>query len=71
MVILTSQQMALRNFFFSYFIFWSSSDLSTILLKDNNLEEESEKVRKVRVESDSLQPHGLSMEFSRPEYWSG
>ena len=21
--------------------------------------------------SDSLQPHGLSMEFSRPEYWSG
>ena len=23
------------------------------------------------VVSDSLQPHGLSMEFSRPEYWSG
>ena len=23
------------------------------------------------VMSDSLQPHGLSMEFSRPEYWSG
>ena len=21
--------------------------------------------------SDSLRPHGLSMEFSRPEYWSG
>ena len=23
------------------------------------------------VVSDSLQPHGLCMEFSRPEYWSG
>ena len=23
------------------------------------------------VVSDSLRPHGLSMEFSRPEYWSG
>ena len=23
------------------------------------------------VVSNSLQPHGLSMEFSRPEYWSG
>ena len=23
------------------------------------------------VVSDSLQPHGLSMEFSRQEYWSG
>ena len=53
-----------------FFISWSGSNLPTILLKDNNQEEESEKV-KVRVESDSLQPHGLSMEFSRPEYWSG
>ena len=25
---------------------------------------------KVKV-ADSLRPHGLSMEFSRPEYWSG
>ena len=23
------------------------------------------------VVSDSLQPHGLSLEFSRPEYWIG
>ena len=23
------------------------------------------------VISDTLRPHGLSMEFSRPEYWSG
>ena len=23
------------------------------------------------VVSDYLRPHGLSMEFSRPEYWSG
>ena len=23
------------------------------------------------VVSDSLPPHGLSIEFSRPEYWSG
>ena len=23
------------------------------------------------VVSDSLRPHGLSMEFSRPEYWIG
>ena len=23
------------------------------------------------VVSDSLKPHGLSVEFSRPEYWSG
>ena len=23
------------------------------------------------VMSDYLRPHGLSMEFSRPEYWSG
>ena len=23
------------------------------------------------VKSDSLQPHGLSMDFSRPDYWSG
>ena len=23
------------------------------------------------VMSDTLRPHGLSMEFSRPEYWSG
>ena len=59
-----------KLFFFPHFISWSGSNLPTILLKDNNLEEESEKV-KVRVESDSLQSHGLSMEFSRPEYWSG
>ena len=26
---------------------------------------------KGKVASDSLQPHSLSMEFSRPEYWSG
>ena len=26
---------------------------------------------KGKVASDSLQPHWLSMEFSRPEYWSG
>ena len=27
--------------------------------------------RKMLSRSDSLQPHGLSMEFSRQEYWSG
>ena len=29
------------------------------------------KVKVISVVSDSLGPHGLSMEFSRPEYWSG
>ena len=29
------------------------------------------KKAKVKVVSDSLRPHGQSMEFSRPEYWSG
>ena len=31
----------------------------------------SVKVKAAQSVSDSLQPHGLSMEFSRPEYWSG
>ena len=37
-------------------------------LPDPNSESEGESRS---VVSNSLQPHGLSMEFSRPEYWSG
>ena len=29
------------------------------------------KVKVAQVMSDSLQPHGLSVEFYRPEYWRG
>ena len=29
------------------------------------------KSESLSVVSNSLQPHGLCMEFSRPEYWSG
>ena len=39
-----------------------------ISFKAYSFESESESQS---VMSNSFQPHGLSMEFSRPEYWSG
>ena len=39
-------------------------------IKTNASKSESESVSR-SVMSDFLQPHGLSMEFSRQEYWSG
>ena len=45
------------------------------LLKNKEVSEISDKVScEVKVThfmSNSLQPHGLCMEFFRPEYWSG
>ena len=32
---------------------------------------EKERKKKLLSRIDSLGPHGQSMEFSRPEYWSG
>ena len=44
-------------------------DISKISIHMNaKLNPESESCS---VVSDSLRPHGLSVEFSRPEYWSG
>ena len=45
-----------------------ATGLEKVSFHSNPKESESESHS---VMSDSLGPHGLSMEFSRPEYWSG
>ena len=47
------------------------SSLSLGVCSDSCLLDYSEVNESRSVVSDSLQPHGLSMDFSRPQYWSG
>ena len=64
-----------KNEILSYVLTWPT--LEEIMLSERG-QLQSNKLKMVESEScsvmsDSLQPHGLykSMEFSRPEYWSG